>query len=165
MPSSGGSSQPGTKPRSPTLQVDSLPSEPPGKPMNTGVGSLSPLQGIFLTQDSNQGLLHCRQIVFAQCLNIVVQSPSSCLPEDYDSALLSENQTFDRRFYNLPKEFISVYKNCHYHQLFFSPLLLAYILMLRAHILYSSPQGIGEQLVNILCFLEDYKVTVLSSLV
>ena len=28
---------------------------------NTGVGSLSLLQGIFPTQGSNQGLLHCRQ--------------------------------------------------------------------------------------------------------
>ena len=32
MPSSRGSSQPRDGPRSPTLQVDSLPSEPPGKP-------------------------------------------------------------------------------------------------------------------------------------
>ena len=32
---------PGIKPRSPTLQVDSLPSELLGKPKNTGVGSLS----------------------------------------------------------------------------------------------------------------------------
>ena len=32
MPSSRGSSNPGIEPRSPTLQVDSLPSEPPGKP-------------------------------------------------------------------------------------------------------------------------------------
>ena len=31
---------PGIKPRSPALQADSLPSEPPGKPMNTGVGSI-----------------------------------------------------------------------------------------------------------------------------
>ena len=31
--------------RDSTLQVDSLPSEPPGKPMNTGVGSLSFLRG------------------------------------------------------------------------------------------------------------------------
>ena len=30
------------------LQVDSLPSEPPGKPKNTGVGSIPLLQGIFL---------------------------------------------------------------------------------------------------------------------
>ena len=48
---------PGIKPRSPTLQGDSLPAEPPGKPKNTGVGSLSLLQGIFPTRESNPGLL------------------------------------------------------------------------------------------------------------
>ena len=48
---------PGIKPRSLALQVDSLPSEPPGKPKNTGVSSLSLLQGLFLTQELNQGLL------------------------------------------------------------------------------------------------------------
>ena len=37
---------------------------PPGKPKNTGVGSLSLLQQIFMTQESNQGLLHCRQILY-----------------------------------------------------------------------------------------------------
>ena len=42
---------PRIKLRSPTLQVDSLPAEPPGKPKNTGVGSLSLLQGIFPTQN------------------------------------------------------------------------------------------------------------------
>ena len=31
---------------------------------NTGVGSRSLLQGIFPTQGSNPGLLHCRQIVY-----------------------------------------------------------------------------------------------------
>ena len=35
---------------------------PPGK--NTGVGSLSLLQGIFPTQGSNPGLLHCRWILY-----------------------------------------------------------------------------------------------------
>ena len=49
---------------SPALQVDSLPSEPPGKPKNTEVGSLTLLQGIFLTQKSNQDFLHCRQILY-----------------------------------------------------------------------------------------------------
>ena len=53
---------PGIEQRSPALQVDSLPSKPPWKPMNTGVGSHSLLQGIFPTQESNRGLLHCRQI-------------------------------------------------------------------------------------------------------
>ena len=48
----------GIKPRSPTLQVDSLPSESPGKPKNTGMGSLFLFQGIFWTQESNWGLLH-----------------------------------------------------------------------------------------------------------
>ena len=51
------------KPMSPTLQV-SLPSESPGKPKNTEVGSLSCLQRVFPTQDSNQGLLHCRWILY-----------------------------------------------------------------------------------------------------
>ena len=31
---------------------------------NTGVGSISLLQGIFLTQGSNPGLPHCRQILY-----------------------------------------------------------------------------------------------------
>ena len=55
---------PGIEPRSPTLQADSLAAEPPGKPKNTGVGSLSLLQPISPTQESNQGLLHYRQILY-----------------------------------------------------------------------------------------------------
>ena len=55
---------PGIKPRSPVLQADSLPAEPSGKPKNTGVDSLSLLQQIFLTQEPNQGLLHCQQIFY-----------------------------------------------------------------------------------------------------
>ena len=39
-------------------------SEPPGKPMNTGVGNLSSLQGIFPTQELNRDLLHCRRILY-----------------------------------------------------------------------------------------------------
>ena len=46
------------EPRSPTLQVDSSPSEPPGKTKNTGVDSLTLLKEIFSTQELNQGLLH-----------------------------------------------------------------------------------------------------------
>ena len=45
FPSPGDLSNPGIEPRSPTLQPDSLPSEPPGKPMNTGVGSPIPSAG------------------------------------------------------------------------------------------------------------------------
>ena len=42
---------PEIEPKSPALQVDSLPSEPAGKPKNTGVGSLSLLQGIFCARN------------------------------------------------------------------------------------------------------------------
>ena len=64
FPSPGDLPKPGIKPRSPTLQVHSLLFEPPGKPKNTGVGSLSLLQGNFPTQESNPGLLHCRLILY-----------------------------------------------------------------------------------------------------
>ena len=64
MLSPRGSSQQRDETRSPTLQADSLPSEPPGKPKNTGVGSLSLLQGNFWTQELSQGLLHCRWILY-----------------------------------------------------------------------------------------------------
>ena len=62
FPSPGESSQPTDQTRSPSLQADSLPTEPPRNPKNTGVGSPSLLQGIFPTQELNRGLLHCRRI-------------------------------------------------------------------------------------------------------
>ena len=54
----------GIEPRSPTLQVDSLPAEPQGKPENTRLGSLPLLQWIFTTQELNRGLLRCRWILY-----------------------------------------------------------------------------------------------------
>ena len=60
---SGDLPDPGLELRYPTVQANSLPSEPPGKPKNTGVGGLSFLQGIFLIQELNWGLLHCRWIL------------------------------------------------------------------------------------------------------
>ena len=45
-PPPGNLPDPRIEPRSPTLQADSLPSKPPGKPKNTEVGSLSFLQRI-----------------------------------------------------------------------------------------------------------------------
>ena len=62
---SRGSSQPRNWTQgSPTLQEDSWLSELPGNPKNTGVGSPSLLQGIFVTQELNWGLLHCRWILY-----------------------------------------------------------------------------------------------------
>ena len=65
-PSPGDLPNLGIEARSPIFQVDSLPSELPGKPMNTGVGSLSLLQRIFTTQELNWGLLHCRWSLYQQ---------------------------------------------------------------------------------------------------
>ena len=45
------------------MQEDSLPAEPQGKSNNTGEDRLSLLQ-IFLTQELNPGLLHCRRIPY-----------------------------------------------------------------------------------------------------
>ena len=55
---------PGIEPRFSALQVNSLRAEPQGKPKNTRLGSLSLLQGNFLTQGLNPGLLHCRHIFY-----------------------------------------------------------------------------------------------------
>ena len=62
FPFSRGSSQPRDPTQVSCIADGSLPAEPPGKPKNTGMGSLSLLQGIFPTQESNLCLLHCRRI-------------------------------------------------------------------------------------------------------
>ena len=64
FPSLGDLPNPVIEPRFPTLQVDSLPAKPQGKPKNTGVGSLFLLQWIFPTQELNWSLLHYRQILY-----------------------------------------------------------------------------------------------------
>ena len=65
FPFSRGSFQP--RDRTPISCIgkrDSLAAEPQEKPKNTGMGSLSFLQWIFPTQESNQGLRHCRRILY-----------------------------------------------------------------------------------------------------
>ena len=54
FPSPGDFPIPGIKPRSPTLQADSLPAEPQGKPKNTEAGSLSLLQEVNWGLESTQ---------------------------------------------------------------------------------------------------------------
>ena len=54
---------PGIESRSPALQSDSIPSELPGKPKNTGVGNISLLQRNFQTQELNWGLLLCKRVL------------------------------------------------------------------------------------------------------
>ena len=64
FPSPGDLLNPGIEHRSPALQADSLLTELQGKPPNPEVDSLSLLQGIFPTQESNWGLLHCKWILY-----------------------------------------------------------------------------------------------------
>ena len=72
---------PGIEPRSPALQADSLPAEPPKQPKNTGMNRLSLLQGIFPAQESNQGLLPGRRILYQL-------SYQGSPPEDFAMLLL-----------------------------------------------------------------------------
>ena len=67
-------SKPGIKPRSPTLQVDSLlPELLPGKPKNTVMSILSLLQELFPTQELN---LHYRWILYQLSYQ---GSPNKCI--------------------------------------------------------------------------------------
>ena len=63
-PPPGDLPNPGAEPRSPALQMDSLPGEPQGKPKNTGVGSLSLLQRICLIQERVLYLLSYQENLF-----------------------------------------------------------------------------------------------------
>ena len=59
--------------------MDSLPSEPPGKPKNTGVGSRSLLQWIIQTQELNWGLLYCRWILYQLSYEKALRCFGACL--------------------------------------------------------------------------------------
>ena len=64
MLSSRGFSQPKDRTQVSCIAGGSLLSGPPGKPKNTGVGSLFLFLVDFLTQESNLGLLHCGQTLY-----------------------------------------------------------------------------------------------------
>ena len=82
-PPPGDRPNPRIKPWSPTLQADCLLSEPLGRP-----------KGNFLTQELNQGLLHCKQILYqlswAVLWLIVPEKEAICL---YWRMILSGNWT------------------------------------------------------------------------
>ena len=64
FPFSRGSSQPRDRTQVSHIASGLFTSWATRKPKNTGVGSLSLLQWSFPTQESNQGLLHWRQILY-----------------------------------------------------------------------------------------------------
>ena len=90
FPSTGDLPNPGIKTNSPTLQADSLPAEPQGKPKNTGVGSLSLLQRIFPAQESNRGLLHCRRFF----TNQTIRDSLSIMPSKSNQVAANGNISF-----------------------------------------------------------------------
>ena len=64
FPFSRGSSQPRDQTQVSHIAGRFFTAEPQGKPKKTGVGSLSLLQEVFPTHESNWGLLYCRQILY-----------------------------------------------------------------------------------------------------
>ena len=78
VPFSRGSSQPSDWTQISCIEGRLFTSWATGKPKNTGVGSLSLLQQIFLTQESNWGLLHCRQNLYQLLLLLLLKSLQSC---------------------------------------------------------------------------------------
>ena len=77
-PPPGDLPNPGSKLKYPSLQEDSLQSEPPGKPKNIGVSSLSLLQGIFRTHISYISCIG-RQVLYHQShLKMKVKVTQSC---------------------------------------------------------------------------------------
>ena len=89
FPSPGDLPNPGIEPRSPTLEADSLSAESQGKPKNTGVSRLSFIQGIFPIQESNWGLLHCRQVLYP--LNYQGSPKENKKKESSDSSIRQTN--------------------------------------------------------------------------
>ena len=107
MSSSRGSSQLRDRTQVSRTTGDSLPSEPPGKPKNTGVGSLTLLWGIFQTQESDWGLLRCRQIPY--------QLSYQGSPEKYIWKVKKKKRNFietnSEKSQSLDASYVTIWKN------------------------------------------------------
>ncbi|KAB0348841.1 hypothetical protein FD754_013698, partial [Muntiacus muntjak] len=98
-PPPGDLSNPGIKPRSPSLQDDSLPSEPPGKPKNTGLS----YQG---SPSNNTHLLCfvfllCFTVPFPFWLGMVVFSSHQCIKDNTYINLHSRQKNVARFKFNI----------------------------------------------------------------
>ena len=98
-PPPGDLPNPGIYAKSPTLQADSLPCEPPGKPKNTEMSSLSLLQENFPTQESNQSILHCMHILYKLSYQ---GKPTLCL-DHYSHILIHPHNPNLFQLKDLPK--------------------------------------------------------------
>ena len=97
MPSSRGSIQSRDRTQVSCIAGGSLPAKPPGKPKNTGVGSLSLLQQIFLTPELNWGLLHYRWILY-QLTGLCFLESVSCEKEIPPAILINKTCHSHQRF-------------------------------------------------------------------
>ena len=71
---------------------------------NTGVGSLSLLQGIFPTQESNWGLLHCKQILY-QLITFTTATPQ------IHASIISHLDYCNHLFTGPPASILASFKN------------------------------------------------------
>ena len=100
------------------------PLDSPGK--NTGVGCHFLLQGIFLTEESNPGLLHCRQMIYQLSYEGSVNMTCEVLcdqpypPQTPPPANSCPTSQYPQNCL-LPSEFCSCYFSLHMKCLFFSP--------------------------------------------
>ena len=81
FPFSRGSSQPRDQTQVSRIRGRFFTSWATGKLKKTRVGSLSVLQWVFLTQGSNQGLLHCRQILYQLSYQWCLCTPLINIPQ------------------------------------------------------------------------------------
>ena len=117
MPSSRWSSQPGLEPRSPTLQVDSLPTEPPGNDQIHFTPNIA-LVGLLIFQgyvSVNTGLSHSSH--FCGRLDLVQKRHGTHTKASlsYSEAEQKRNIYSDRRFYHMSSE----HRTCQSDERFF----------------------------------------------
>ena len=77
------SSRASFQPRSPALQMDSLPVEPQGKPKNTWSGQPFPSPGNLPHPGQSPGLPHCRRILHQVCRQGKLAHAYTVLFHDY----------------------------------------------------------------------------------
>ena len=74
---------PGTEPRSPTLQEDSLPAKPQGKPKNAGVGDDAELSGKPYTVHSRHPKMSLKQDLTDRGSRELAGKSNVCLLRDH----------------------------------------------------------------------------------
>ena len=109
---------PGMEPRSPALQADSLPAEPQGSPRILEWVAYPFSSGSSRPQELNQGLLHCRQILYQLSYE---GSPEPGIidprsPPSPSSSPSSSPSPFHHLFHHRPPPLPHHHRHHHHHQ-------------------------------------------------